>query len=100
MRLRRSIPAGMERFMLFSPKKRRGLRLKRGPAAQNAGRFYSCRKAAFKQVAVVRRRVELPVNIFSVRQCAYAANCSRSTLADFYYPIRAPPFLTFAHPRK
>ena len=33
-------------------------------------------------------------------RCAYAANCSRSTLADFYYPIRAPPFLTFAHPRK
>ena len=37
-------------------------------------------------MAVVRRRVELPVNIFSVRQCAYAANCSRSALADFYYP--------------
>mgnify|MGYP003238474464 CR=1 FL=1 len=91
MRLRRSIPAGVERFMIFFPEKRRG---------QNTGRFHSCRKAAFKQVAVVRRRVELLVNIFSVRQCAYAANCSRSALADFYYPIRAPPFLTFAHPRK
>lgn len=28
MRLKRSIPAGMERFMLFFPKKRRGLRLR------------------------------------------------------------------------
>lgn len=27
------------------------------------------------------------MNIFDVRQCAYAANCSRSALADFYYPI-------------
>jgi hypothetical protein len=39
--------------------------------------------------------VELLVNKFSVRQCAYAANCSRSVLADFYYPIRAPPLLKF-----
>ena len=100
MRLKRSIPAGMERFMLFSPKKRRGLRLKWGPAAQNTSRFHSCRKAAFKRAAVVRRRVELLVNIFSVRQCANAANCSRSVLAVFYYPIRAPPFLTFARSRK
>ena len=33
MRLRRSIPAGMERFMLFSPKKRRGLRRAAGRGA-------------------------------------------------------------------
>jgi DNA-directed RNA polymerase specialized sigma24 family protein len=39
--------------------------------------------------------VELLVNIFSVRQCACAANCSRSALTDFYYPIRAPPLLKF-----
>jgi len=39
--------------------------------------------------------VELLVNIFSVRQCANTANCSRSALTDFYYPIRAPPLLKF-----